>query len=227
MFSELIDEVVLESRRGVASSETVAFANATLRECQTQKGAVFDKDLIEDSATTGSANPYVWTFPTRFRKLKAVKYTDDSVYPRFIPPGTKIGDELQYFYAASDYYAFFGAGITAPLALAYYIFSRRFKYYAVALRPAVYDEETETWSYLAAYDTDDANRELARNLVTNWMLRDWYDTIKEGTVAKVLKRAKDDKVNVHFASYKSMQKDIFDTETRLLTTSAQSGGSRE
>lgn len=214
MFSELVDEVMAETKRAVDKPQIMSFVNATIRECQTVNGVLFEKDMIEDIATTGSANPYLWTRPARFRKMQAVQYSASTAFPKFVMPGVKITEQGCYWYAASNYMAFFGAGSLAEIRLAYFIYSRRLSYYDAGSRPAVFDRETEQWSYAAEYVTDD-EKALARDLSAHWLLESWYDCIKEGTVAKILKRANDQNTNQSFAAYKSFQALLLQGEFKL------------
>ena len=222
MFSELVDEVSLNTNRGVDLVQTAQFANATLRECQITHGAFFDNDLIEDKITTTSASPFVWDKPVRFRQMQAVKYPN-GYYPKFIAPGKKLAGQTKFFYSAATYFTFVGLAQGDEIGLAYHSYARRFPYYAVADRPAVYDFTTETYTYAAAFDVDDATRAAARALVSNWELQDWYDTVMSGTVAKVLKRAQDQKSGVAFAEYAGMRKTMYEALVPV-NIAAQSAG---
>lgn len=225
MFSELVDAVNLNTNRGVDLTQTAQFVNSTLRECQATKGALFVSDLIEDTIVTTSIPPFIWTKPTRFRALQAAKYPFGT-YPLFIAPGKKTKGQRNFFYSAVNYFSFSGIQLGENLDVAYYRFSRRFKYYAAADRPAVYDFETEVFTYLAAFDVNDATRENARDLVSNWELIDWYDTIFAGSVAKVLKRAFDQKAGVAFAEYDAMRTTMWQSLEPVNLASQSAGQNR-
>lgn len=222
MFSELVDDINLNTNRGVDLMQTAQFVNSTLRESQSTKGALFETDLFEDVIPVTTIAPFIWTKPIRFRALQAVKYPFD-LYPRFIPPGKKAEGQRNFFYAASTYFTFSGILLGETLTVAYYRFTRRFKYYELANRPAVYDFEAEVFTYLPAFDIDDATRENARDLVSSWQLIDWYDTIFAGGVAKVLKRAFDQKSGVAFAEYDAMRTTMWQSLEEV-NLAAQSAG---
>lgn len=229
MFSELVDEVIRDTKRGSDLLQVVDLANSTIRECQVFHGAAFVRDLLEIIATTATANPYIFTKPVRWRKLQALQFAADASFPPLVAPGQIITGKTQYFYAASTYFSIFGAGDNAILNIAYYRYSRRFKYYTGltgAERPAVYDREAETYSYDAAFDVSDTTRENARDLTAHWLLEDWYNMIKTGVAAKVFARAGDDSSKVAFATYKSQQNDLLMGEFTVATQAGQSGGMR-
>lgn len=220
MFSEMVDRVINRSKRPDRLADIVNWANLTMRECQTR--ALFYKDLIEDEITVPqpTADPFIWNRPTGVRLLKAVKYPDGS-YPNFLKPGPVQKHQRQYFYAASTYYVFVGvsnsidSSITDPVVgIAYYQYLRRLGYYAVADRPAVYDESAQTWTYNPP-TTDPDVQEADQALVANWLLLDHGALIEEGTLAKVFKDAGDSQRAVStYSLYKQLQEtDLLANET--------------
>lgn len=220
-FSALIDEVKLRSQRRDRESDIVSYARSTIRECQVL--AYFEQDLVELSVTTTAA-PHSWSRPTRLRTILAAKpqakYTrhGEAMYFKNRPPGSKVRAVPYYLYLSGDTYVLTGdefeSGIVVDIA--YFAYSRKFVYYATGSRPATFDPETETWTYLAAYDTDDTTRETARELVTNWILTHWYDLILEGTLAKIFKAVGDERSRTAFSLYKQMQKDLLSSERVVL-----------
>ena len=229
MFSELVDEVIRDTKRGSDLLQVVDLANSTIRECQVYKGSAFVRDLLEITATTATANPYIFTKPTRWRKLQALQFAFDASFPPLVAPGQIIQGKTQYFYAASTYFSIFGAGDLAVLNIAYYQYCRRFAYYtglSGSERPAVYDREAEIFVYDATFDVSDTTRANARDLTAHWLLEDWYNMVKTGVAAKVFARAGDDASKVAFATYKSQQEDLLMGEFTVATQAGQSGGLR-
>lgn len=218
MFSETVDLVQVRSGRpGLRTlADCQAYVRAAIRECQMK--ALFESDLIEDVITTTTAD-YVWTTPRNFRVMRTVKY-DDGAYPPYLAPGKRQLDETSYFYKASNYFVFVGTASADSVAVAYYNYARYFKYYAVGARPAVYDEETDTWtyldggSYIATLGTDELD-EAARELVSNWLMERWGALVEEGGLAKIYKNVGDDRAGSSFALYKSMQGDLLRGEAHV------------
>lgn len=218
-FSALVDDVKTVSGRGSSvQTEAVMYARQALRECVTK--AYFDKDLVETTITS-TGTPHTWTLPSNYRALRAVKYPYD-VYPKFIPPGRSQLNQDYYYYKAGSYFAFKGTDAGDSIDIAYYTYGRKFAYYSTTERPAIYDLETETWSYLdgaGAYVSTLGTTELdeaAQALVTNWLITDWYELILEGALAKIFKKYGDERSVSTFALYKSLQGDLLNGEVNVV-----------
>lgn len=227
MLSELVDEVTDATGRVGKRSDVIRYANATIRECQAQ--AYFFRDstetalLLDGSDSTVAVqtdNSVIWTFPTspQFRLLRTAKYP---VYGPVgnIPPGRSQEGVTAFYYAGPTYFVFSGAGnIETEIDIMYYSYLRRLVYYAVSTRPAVYDVETDSWTYLlnGAYVPtlgSTALDDAAKLLVTNWLLNIWRETILEGTLAKAMLAVDDARGPKHYAVYTSLKKAILQGET--------------
>lgn len=220
-FSGMIDEIILATGKTAGLRSTIAFANATIRECQTL--GLFYRDLVEDQFIA-NPTPYFWTRPRLLRSVRAIKYTQQNIYPMLKLPGRQLKDLTNYFYASQDYYAFKGPLLNEPVAYAVYMWQTPLVYYQrfgdatvyvggpYATRSAYYDLTLQQWMYLngggTAYvsTTGVAATDLARQKITmNWLVDDWYDMIMEGTKAKLLKSYNDDRATLAFSLYKQMQ----------------------
>lgn len=214
-FSSLLDEVVVLAGRGIAArSQLASYARSSMREPQMDN--LFEKDMIEDTLTV-DANPYIWTRPAAFRTFRTVRYAGD-VYPKYILPGKRQKDEVNFYYAASTYYVFKGLDVGDEFDVAYYSFFPKLVYFNPADRPARYFADLGKWQYL---DNDsnfvdtlgsDVLDEAARDLVSNWLLFDWYDLVLEGILAKQFKVLGDKRAPSHFALFKSMINDLIQGE---------------
>lgn len=210
MFSELIDSCIQRSGRKDRQADIIDYANTTIRECQTL--ALFHRDLVEETVLA-TAEPTVWTLPNTFRQMRVVLYPD-GMYPDYMMPGKQQKYLDRYYYAASGYMVFVGCGtqgattLSQVIKLAYYSYLPRLKYYAVGSRPAVYDDETNAWTYNPV-TTDPDEQAAARAKVSNWLLTHYNEMIKEGTLAKLFKSIKDqERSMMSYSLYKSMQEDI-------------------
>lgn len=219
MFSELVDAVKLQTSKLKRQSDIISYANSTIQESALLK--TFYRDMTEEQLVT-TAEPHIWTFPNNFRGIQAAKLPIDinngrgePIYFKSSVPG-KRQRELDYFYYASmNYVVFSGASSGATIDLAWYGYPWPLQYYEVGSRPAVYDPEaeikgTEPWTYLPEYDDSDANREIARNLVSNWLLLRWNNLVLEGTKAKLFRTQSEDnfKSTSTYSEYKDMQKKL-------------------
>ncbi|MCK5017704.1 MAG: hypothetical protein KAS32_11635 [Candidatus Peribacteraceae bacterium] len=211
-FSAAVDDVVARSGRPDRVADIIAFVRVTIRELQALR--FFRNDLIEDTLTADAAN-YVWDYPQEFRLLRTVKYPyfdgqGKPMYPPEILPGKLQKDFDYYYYGGPGYYVFAGTALADLIDVAYYKFAKKIPYYAVANRPATFVLDDDAWSYLAS--GTDAENLIAREKVSNWVLFNYYDTVVEGGMAKILKTVGDPRSMSSFALYKSYQQTMTATE---------------
>lgn len=210
MFSEIVDDVVALSGRPDRRADIVKYVNATIRECQCL--AFFARDLIEDQLTS-NADPFIWTPPITFRKMRTVRY-EDGRFPVLRPPGLRTEDVPArangYYYQATTYFVFADVMRMSKIDIAYYRYLPRLLYYEPGARPATYDPATGEWSYLSA-STPEA-QEKARELVSNWLMFEWNHLITEGALAKLYKLLGDQRMVATYSLYKSFQNDLMSGE---------------
>lgn len=210
-FSAVVDDVVRRSNRPDRRNDIAGYVRATIRECLVQ--AFFKRDFAE-LAVTVVVVPHVWTVPSYFRQLAFVQYPyyDTDGLPIFgkekSPMSVKREDTYWYYRAGNDI-VFAGLEIGTVLNLGYFRFNSLFQYYQTETdRPATFDVATGLWTYHANYAATAILQETARNLVSTWLLFDWFDAIVEGALAKTYKQNGDPRAASSFGLYKSYQKDI-------------------
>ena len=211
-FSSAVDDVILRSGRPDRKADIVAFVRVTMRELQALR--FFRNDRVEDSLIATS-DAYVWDYPQEFRIMRTVRYPHfdrhgKRTYPPEILPGKKQKDYTQFYYGGAGYYVFAGVALADVIDVAYYTFSKKLPYYEVAARPAVFDLVTDSWTYLSN-GTDEENL-AAKAKVSNWLVFNYYDTIVEGGMAKILKTVGDPRSMSSFALYKSYQNTLIASE---------------
>jgi len=211
-YSAAVDDVIARSGRPDRTADIIAFVRVTIRELQVLR--FFKNDLIEDTLTAAIAN-YVWTYPQEFRQMRTVRYPHfdaqgRQVYPPELLPGKRQKDFTDYYYAGPGYYVFAGSALGDAIDVAYYKVSKKLPYYALADRPATFSLETDSWSYLT--NGTDAEQLIAREQTSNWVLFNYYDTVIEGAMAKILKTVGDDRARSSFALYSSYKKTLLETE---------------
>ncbi len=214
-FSALIDDAVKLSGRGIAArNQLTSYARSSMREPQVDN--LFEKDLTEDTLTF-SADPFTWTRPAGFRIFRTVKYTEE-IYPKYITPGRRQQDVINFYYAASTYFVFKGLTVGATFNVAYYSYFKKLVYFDPLKRPARFFADLDKWQYLDGNNdyVDTLGSELldeaVKALVTNWILFDWYDMVLEGILAKQFKVQGDPRSVTHFALFKSFIKDLLQAE---------------
>ncbi len=211
-FSAVVDDVVARSGRNDRRADILSYVRSTLRECHGL--AFFRRDFVEDTITT-DAVPFVWTHPDGFRLLRTARYPvynlrGEQLYPPEIKPGKKQREHTHYYYGGPAYYVFAGLALGVDIDVGYYVVAPKLAYYILTERPATYSLEDAAWSYLTA--SSDAEKLIAREKVTNWLLTEYFDTIIEGTLAKLFKVIDDPRSRSTFALYKSYQQTLLALE---------------
>ena len=126
----------------------------------------------------------------------------------------RVGDTQEFAYQkVGDRVIFRGYGGTnGVISISYYQYPKALKYYALALRPASWDEESG-YTYLDTYDVDDTTRDNARALTTNWLLERWDMVLSEGLRAKVYKRLGDEnRARLCYSSYMQLRTGLINSE---------------
>ncbi len=226
-FSAAVDDAVIRSGRPDRKADIVAFVRASIREVRVL--ALFQKDFVEDQLLATS-DPFIWVLPQGFRTMWTVSYpalVDQQgypIYPRAKLPSRGLRGVEHYYYQSGDSMVFAGVAasanlsptLTAPINIAYFEYGKKLPYYDLlttgVVRPAVFTLETDAWTYNVVdgidYDSTPELQQTARELVSNWPLFDWYDTVVEGTLAKILKVVGDTRAVSSFALFSSFKKDV-------------------
>ena len=238
MFSETVDSIIARCGRPDRQADIVDWLNSTIRE--TQCRALFYKDMCEDQIAAVS-DPLIWTYPRKFRQMKCVKYPDQitmydgtytiglgSTYIDMVQPGKLQRDTWQYYYAASNYLTFCGCGSDGSMmSVAYYTYLPRLQYYALGQRPATWTQWSDDpnqdgfWSFLDGSPNYDPysgvdptpTQKVGIAKVSNWLLLNYTELLKEGVLAKVFKSIKDnDRAATSYSLYKQYQQDLMSFE---------------
>jgi hypothetical protein len=234
-FSQMVDDLVAETRRKDLKADIATYLNQTIREAhsypsigQTPSATIFyAENLREELLESDLDVNFGWAIPdpTTFQGIGLVRYDsiqvrdDISRYPSEKTPSRGlIGSERFYYRAGGNFYFAGYGGVGAKISLAYYAFCRRLKYYAVDARPGEYDSDMG-WTYAPEFDTTPELRLAAQAFTTNWMLMRWNDVISEGVRAKIYKRLSDtDRARTSFSQYTTLRMGLVTAE------SAQLGG---
>lgn len=219
-FSQLVDSIVLETRRPDLKAEVIRYANQSIRECffEPERNTVvfmrsaYREALVIPTMDTGAS----WDKPNPglYQGTGAVRYDSvGGIYAKMLSPGRRFDQEQFVFQDVGDRLIFKGyGGVGGRIAIAYYEFCRAHKYYESAARPASYDVD-EGWTYLPEFDVDEATRLEARIRVSNWLLMGWSTVLEEGLRAKVYKRLSDDaRQRVSYSLWMQQRKGIISTE---------------
>jgi hypothetical protein len=234
-FSQLVDEMVIETRRPDLRSEIATYLNQTVREVhfEPSRGNVvfFSENRKEYEVTASTADSgQTWDTPNPaiFQGMEAVQFPNACAgrleYAKERRPGPGLLSEPYFYYRAGITYVFGGTigygGVGSKIRLSYFEYPSSLKYKADASRPATYDVEAG-WSYFTVdsvdYDADDDARELARSLVTNWLILRWADVLREGLRAKIYKRLSDQlRAQTSYSLYSQLRQGLFTSEAAEL-----------
>lgn len=204
-FSQLVDSLVLEHNRPDLRAAIESYVNLTIRELHTASksgGSIYYlANLLEDQITADVAEGFTWDIPRPhvFQKLEAVRFdsfgTGKGAYPKERTPSSlQIQSQFdRLFYRSGSTIAFINyGGVDAVISLAWYEMPRILRYYQAAARPATWDVDSQSFTYITGYSgTDDLKLE-ARELTTNWVLDRWEELVAQGVRTKIYARAGDE-----------------------------------
>jgi hypothetical protein len=227
-FSQIIDKLVKETGRPDLLVDITSYCNQTLRELHfepTRGNAAYYKDNLKEIKLTATSEVLSWTIPkvSVYQGIAAVRYDcvfdvdRKPIWAEEMAPGYAMNSKKYYYYRAGTNVSFSGfGGVNATISLSWFEYVPNLKYYAVADRPATYDD-VDGWTYKNTYDVDDTTRQNAQDLCTNWLLLRWSSVIEEGLRAKVYKRVSDDsRAKTSYSMYTTLRQGLYSAEVAVL-----------
>jgi hypothetical protein len=235
-FSQLVDEMVVETRRPDLRAEIATYLNQTIREVhfEPSRGNVvhYPANRKEDQITASVDSGQIWDIPNpmTFQTIEAVEfpslYLGTNGYAHEVTPGPRIRTQPSIYYRSGASFVFGGAvgygGVGGKINISWFEYPPALKYKDATHREAQFDVESG-WTY---YDltgvggldyTQDANKPLALLRVTNWVLQRWADVLREGLRAKVYKRLSDQlRATTSYSLYAQLRQGIFTSEAASL-----------
>jgi hypothetical protein len=233
-FSQLVDEMVIETRRPDLRSEIATYLNQTIREVHFEPGrgnvVHYGANRKEDQISATAEVGQIWDIPNpaTFQGLEAVAYPT-AVYGRLqfakeIRPGPSTLSVPFFFYRTGPSFVFGGTegygGIGGLINISWFEYPSALKYKASGSREAEYDIETG-WTYFTVNTVDySSTTELqatAQERVTNWLLMRWADVLREGLRAKIYKRTSDQlRAQTSYSLYSQLRQGLFTSEVAEL-----------
>lgn len=220
-FSQMVDTMVLETRRPDLLRDIVSYLNQTIRELHfnPENGqAVFYRDnLKEDIITASVEEGLFWDipYPQVFQQIAGCRY--DSVFNlhgeniwamEMLQPNRAMETQRYWFYRSGQrvFFKNYG-GIGARISLSWYEYPKSLVYYGVDCRPCEVDEYGFKYGESFLGETaDDPCRVSAQHLCTNWLLMRWATVIEEGLRAKIYKRTSDsERARTSYSMYQSLR----------------------
>lgn len=224
-FSQIIDAVITETFKPDRKPVLVSGLNQTIRELHSSDVSTpigYADNLVEASLIADSETGYTFQIPSPmfFQKIEAVFYWASARYATMRSPSSLramvdlIGGGEYGYYRTGNSIAFENyGGLNAEISLAWFEYLPGLAYYKPADRPAWFDYDTQTWKYHANYDINDATRQQALNLSTNWMCFRHTETLKEGARAKLYKSLGDEvRMRTAYSAFEKARKDLIAAE---------------
>ena len=180
MFSETVDTVIVRARasRQKRLNDISNAVNAALNQLAAKDW--FVRNTIEDQIVLSGTNntSYIYPKPARYWALHTVKYEPGRVYPKLIPPSREEVKFAYRWYENGESIIFDNLQGFATIGLFLSLRPPFFQYFDTALRPAIYNRFTDTFSYpLGA--TSAADQLSARERVSHWLLQHWNELVIE------------------------------------------------
>lgn len=229
-FSQIVDDVIRITGRPDQILLIPGFVNQTIRELhsepQSQGLVKYGENLFELEFSPDVDQGYVFTIPRvhRFQTLECFFYSTIGRYafpktPSTMFDGVYTPDRRSNYYRSGSNFILNGYGGTDSLVkAAWFEYPPSFKYYAVAARPATFNDETGEWTYLPAYVTDE-EKETARDLVSCWLLLRYKELVTQGACAKVFARMSDsERGKVAYSLFQSGRTQLIAAETFVTET---------
>lgn len=233
-FSQLVDEMVIETRRPDLRTEIGTYLNQTLREVHfepSRGNAVFyNENRKEAEITATSDSGETWDTPniTIFQGMEAVRFPNAYVgrmeYAQERRPGPSLLTIPYFYYRAGPTFVFGGTigygGVGAKIQLSYFEYPIALKYKESGAREATYDIESG-WTYYTVdtvnYGSTDELKATAQARVSNWLLLRWADVLREGLRAKVYKRLSDQlRAQTSYSLYSQLRQGLYTSEAAEL-----------
>lgn len=234
-FPQLVDELVVETRRPDLRSEIATYLNQTIREVhfEPSKGNVVfykeNRNEIQIIATNERGEMWDIPNPATFQGVEAVRFASNYLgrmeFASEISPGPQVASEPFYWYRGGPTIVFGGTqgygGVGGIIQISYFEYPRALKYKLAAEREATYDSD-DGWTYNTVgttdYDLDEDSRALARLRVSNWLLLRWADVLREGLRAKVYKRLSDQlRAGLCYSLYQTLRQGLYTSEVAELS----------
>lgn len=216
-YSQLVDRLVIESRRPDMRPNIESYVNQTIRELHIMPNSgaalLFKSNMIELEITADVDDGFIWSFPRpqSFQAIETVFYNTPQKHATERIPSTihmflnQINGKY-YYYRTGDGIAMSGyGGIGSLIKIAYFEFPRRLVYFPLADRPVQWNEADETWVYKDGIVTEQQKLEALQKC-TNWMLFRWEDIVKQGAFSKTAAfLANYDRARLAYSLYESLR----------------------
>lgn len=224
MFSELVDRVTSSLMTGnsdARKAEVTQYVNSVRRKIHMRGSYV--RDRAEQSVEcSGASTTFTWPVPRNVRNIVTAKYKFGrdgyGAYPVLTTPSVKFDTQPYSVYRFGEYYTFNGIFDGEVILLLLQLKSMPLRYYAENSRPAVYDRDTETWTYLdiaGNYVATLGSEELdaaARAKVYDWVLDDYEDLVFYGAMNLAQKVQDNQRASNYYALYRDALTDMHQAE---------------
>lgn len=227
MFSELVDSIIHATGRHDQFANTIDYANTVIRKIHSK--ALWDRNFkvveVCNPANTSHTHSHQeqscymrWPRPRDFKVLRTIQVGDD--YLNYERVGRHLQNASDYYYSDGNDFVLVYPNIRSA-TIGYYRKPARFVYYKPDERPAKFDDATEKWLYLIPNSngqyTDqlatDEEEFIARNKVADWLIHEYPDLVKFGTMNIIYSQLGDEQARSTYAIFREGIDDLIRTES--------------
>ena len=220
-FSQLVDDIIAESRRPDQRAEIVQFLNLTMLELhvddQTGSAVLYGENRQETIVWPTVEDGYVWPLPVPhlYQNLDSVYYPEINRIPRMVNPGVGAAlasevDGAARYYRTGSNFAFFGY-YSSSIALSWFERPRRLQYILPKERKVTWDEDAMTFVFAPGTLPAQETEILEQN--TNWILQRWRDVLNSGAKAKLYVKLGDEtRARLAYSLYQNARRGMMLTE---------------
>lgn len=218
MFSELVDTIVSLSGRPDQFANIIDNANTIIRKVHGK--ALWDRNFktVEATQLNRDGKCYMrWQRPRDFKVLRTIQVGND--YLNYERVGRHLQNATDYYYSDGNDFILVYPNICSA-TIGYYRKPQRFIYYKPNERPAKFDLINERWLYLVPKSNGQYTDELAtdeemfhaREAVADWLIHEYPDLVKYGTLNLTYTNLGDDQARATYAIFREAIDDLIRTE---------------
>lgn len=232
-FTQLIDDMVIETVRPDLRQVMEGYLNQTIREMHNKTGqgseptpVLYPDNRVEELVTLSGVtdtNTYLWQIPamTRFQIMEAVYYRGIGRYAQLRNPKSALGfnpnevSAMYYFYRSGPYFALMNPGVDGQeVYLSWFEYPRNLPLYGIGVSPAIYDITSDDYVLNPLRADQSLTLDQAIALSTNWLLQKHTQVMREGLRAKIYKRISDgsDRARLSFSQFENLKTSVQNTE---------------
>jgi len=189
-FSEVVDQVVIETRKPTHLATIIRITNKIIKELRTNYPSPYD--LVEMLVHSGDPEhecPYIIDIPCDYRDMRAVMYSD-CLFVKYRPPGLVQKLDKAFWYQSGNKLVFTGMAPWDSIKIAYYKAFVPYTYRKECDRQIKSNSDGCSFSFRAAADDswapldfNDPNQVARLGRHVDWVLQKFPEVVVDGVIA--------------------------------------------